>query len=93
MKPLIEYRKEHGLCYECGDKAENGKTRCMWCLQRIAGRQKMYEERKREKNPDEYYRAKREYQRKWQTKNPEKMNLYKSRKSEYNKKYFYGSEV
>lgn len=92
MKPLIAYRKEHGLCYECGEKAETGKTRCLWCLQRIAGRQRMYEERKRSENPESYYRKKREYQKKWQEKNPEKMAVYRARKRDYNRKYFYGGE-
>lgn len=92
MKPLIEYRKAHGLCYECGERAAPGKTRCAWCLQRIAGRQKMYEDRKRQENPTEYRNKKREYRKDWQQKNPDKMAVYRSRKREYNRKYMYGVE-
>ena len=76
MKPIIEYRKSHGLCYECGEKAENGKTRCLWCLQRIAGRQRMYEERKKSENPEAYYQAKRAYQKKWADKNRDRVREY-----------------
>ena len=80
-----QYRKENGLCVSCGDRAVPGRTRCIGCLQVAAAKQKIrYQER-----GEEYRKAKYEYVKKWQKNNPERMEVYKSRKSEYNKRYLW----
>lgn len=85
---LYEYRRHNGLCVRCGEKAENGKSRCLYCLQIEAVKQKM----RSEKWSDEKRKEKAEYLKQWQKRNPEKMKTYKSRKSEYNRRYFYEDE-
>ena len=81
-----KYRKENGLCYTCGDRAEPGKSRCLRCLQIEAAKEKM----RREEKGDDYRQARREYMKKWQDENPERMAEYKRRKSEYNRRYLNG---
>jgi hypothetical protein len=44
-------------------------------------------------NDPEYKKEKREYQKRWKENHPEKMEVYKARKSMYNRKYFYGEEI
>ena len=87
MTELYKYRKDNGLCWTCGEKAEPGKTRCLRCAQIATAKEKMRREEKIRMYGDDYRRAKREYQRKWQEKNPDKVAVYKSRKPEYNKRY------
>lgn len=90
MKPIIEYRKSNHLCLDCGNKAEVGKTRCSYCLQKIAGRQRLYEERKKQDNPEAYYQAKRQYQKKWSDKNREHVREYHRKWYEENYKSMKG---
>lgn len=83
-----QWKKENGYCLDCDEKAVVGKTRCYRCLQIIAVKQKI---RYKEQSKDPaYIEKRREYQKKWQEKNPEKMAVYKSRKPMYNRRYFYG---
>ena len=76
MNQYQKYRKRKHLCLDCGEKAADGKTRCLGCLQKIAGRQKMYAERKKAENPDAYADAKRKYQKKWADKNRDHVREY-----------------
>lgn len=83
MIDLKESRKSMGLCIDCGDRAKPGCTRCVGCLQVIAVKQKM----RRKEMSDEKKAARREYERKWMAENPDRIEVYKSRKSEYNRRY------
>lgn len=38
LQKLRLYRKEHGLCRECGDPS-GGRTRCTWCRKKHADRE------------------------------------------------------
>lgn len=90
MNKYYQYRRSQGLCVDCGERAAEGKTRCYRCLQIIAVKQR---ERYQERANDKAYKEKRrEYQKEWQDKNPEKMAVYKSRKPMYNRRYIYGEE-
>lgn len=91
MNKYQQYRKDNGLCLDCNERAAPGKTRCYRCLQIIAVKQReRYHERM---NDPEYKKEKREYQKRWKENHPEKMEVYKARKSMYNRKYFYGEEI
>ena len=83
---LRAMRKAQGLCYNCGEPT-GGKTRCEWCLKKMALAQKERERKKLELLGDDYRQAKREYMKKWLAENPDKVAVYKSRKSEYNRRY------
>ena len=87
MNKYQQYRKDNGLCLDCGEMAAKGKTRCIRCLQIIAAKQKMREHQKREADPEGYREAKNRYRRNWEEKNPDKVAVYRQRKSEYNKRY------
>lgn len=87
------YRKANGLCISCGEIAVPGKTRCIGCLQVAAAKQRIKYQERIAADPESFRRERREYVKKWQERNPEKVALYKSRKSQYNRKYFYGEEV
>lgn len=89
MNKLYQYRKENGLCVNCGDKAVPGKTRCVGCAQIDAVKAKDREERRtRNKHwVTAYRKRKNAYMREWKEKNPDKVEVYKSRKSEYNRRY------
>ena len=82
-KRLYEYRKANNLCVECGDTAKPGKTRCIGCLQYQAVMSRM---RWENYTPAEKKRL-RQMQKKWREDHPERMEVYKSRKSEYNRRY------
>lgn len=88
MNKYQQYRKDNGLCLDCNEKAAPGKSRCYRCLQIIAAKQRI-----RYQTDPEYRERTREYKRQWEKDNPEKMAVYKARKSMYNRKYFYGEEV
>lgn len=88
MNVTQEYRKKNGLCLNCGEKAVQGKTRCIGCLQYEAAREKM----RREEGGSDYQKAKREYLKKWQQKNPDKMAVYRGRKHDYNQRYYWNCE-
>lgn len=75
-------RKAAGLCLDCGEPAENGKTRCRYCLIRIAER-----ERLRYMDSD-YQDAKRKYQKKWVEKNRERVREYHRKWYEENYKTY-----
>jgi hypothetical protein len=91
MNIYQQYRRDNGLCLDCNEVAAPGKTRCYRCLQIIAVKQReRYHERM---NDPEYKKKKREYQKRWKENHPEKMEVYKARKSMYNRKYFYGEEI
>ena len=86
-RELYLYRKANGLCWGCGEIAEPGKTRCLRCAQIATAKEKMRREENIKLYGDDYRQAKREYQKSWAMKNPEKVAVYKDRKSEYNRKY------
>lgn len=91
MNQYYQYRRSQGLCVDCGERAAEGKTRCYRCLQIIAVKQKMrYQE---QANGPAYREQRREYQKKWQENHPDRMAVYRERKSMYNRKYFYGEEL
>lgn len=91
MNKYQQYRRENGLCIDCAEKAAPGKSRCYRCLQIIAAKQKIrYHE---QSNDPEYTEKRREYQKKWQENHPDRMAVYRERKSMYNRKYFYGEEL
>ena len=91
MNIYQQYRYDNGLCLDCNEVAAPGKTRCYRCLQIIAVKQKMrYQERM---NDPEYREKQKKYHKEWEKNNPEKMAVYKARKSMYNRKYFLGDEV
>lgn len=81
MTSLYEYRKSNGLCVECGDRAEPGRTRCIGCSQIEAVR-------RAERMSNEEYREKsREYQRKYQKEYRKTHPKDKRKVSEYNRRY------
>lgn len=82
-KAKYQYCRENGLCYTCGERAEPGKSRCLRCLQIEAAKEKI----RRDEKGDDYRRARAEYIKNWQENNPDKMEVYKGRKSEYNRRY------
>ena len=88
MNKYQKYRKDNGLCIGCGEVAAPGKSRCFRCLQIIAVKQKA-----RYHDDPEYRERKKEYQKKWVEKNPDRMAVYRGRKSMYNRKYFLGEEI
>lgn len=88
MNKYQKYRKDNGLCLDCNEIAAPGKTRCYRCLQIIA-----VKEKERYRNDPEYRERKRAYQRKWCEDHPDRMAVYRERKSMYNHKYFMGDEV
>lgn len=86
-KRLYDYRRQNGLCVMCGEVSEKGKSRCLWCAQKEAGKSRMRYEENIKKYGDEYRQTKREYLEEWKKKNPEKMETYRKRKPEYNRRY------
>lgn len=85
-KALRDYRRSNHLCIVCGDRAEEGHTRCTGCLQIEAVRAR---ERYAHMSAEQK-RAKQEYRKKWLEKNPDKAKTYKARRHEYNMRYTYG---
>lgn len=80
---IYHERKAQGLCVRCGDEAMEGRTRCKICAKIEALRnQKYYHSMTPEKREE-----KRAYVKKWQVAHPERVNVYKARKSEYNRRY------
>ena len=90
MKRYRAMQKELGLCYNCGCPAEEGKTRCRYCLDKNAQAQRERTRKMLDKYGDDYRKAKNEYMKKWLSENQDKVDVYKSRKTEYNRKYTYG---
>lgn len=93
---MREYRKERyeklksqGLCVVCGDPAVTGKTRCEFC----AGKDRYKSKIRRDQMTPQEKERKKEYLKKWIERNPEKMAVYESRKSEYNRRYRNGYEL
>ncbi len=83
-------RKERGLCVICGTtNAIPGKTRCEFCAKRNNYMCKGY----RAKQTPQQIEARKEYMKEWRKNNPEKMAVYKSRTSEYNRRYRNGYEL
>jgi hypothetical protein len=73
-------RKAAGICYDCGKKAEYGKTRCRKCLLKIA-------ERERIRCMDaSYVSRKQEYRKKWVENNSEHVKEYRRKWYEENYK-------
>ncbi len=82
-KELYQYRKDNHLCVDCGDRAQMGKTRCLGCSQIMNVKQRIrYAEWS-----DEQKETKQAYRKGYLESHPEKVALYKSRKSEYNQRY------
>lgn len=86
-KELYQYRLKKHLCVNCGEKTDTGKTRCLRCAQIACAKERLRREEKIAKYGDDYRRAKNEYNRKWREENPDKVAVYKSRRSEYNRNY------
>lgn len=83
-KKLYNYRKENGLCVNCGEILDGGTaTRCLRCAQ--IERVKAHERYER-LSPEEKAK-KRQRECEWRKRNPEKVAIYKSRQVQYNKKY------
>lgn len=76
-------RKKQGLCVRCGEQAIGGKTRCKLCSMIDAMRMRSaYHNWPMEKRI-----AKQEYIKRWSADHPERVAVYKARKSEYNRRY------
>ena len=85
-RKMLDYRRANHLCIECGERAKDGSTRCIGCLQYQAAMAKL----RRERYTDEDKKAVYEYHKKWLADHPDRVEVYKSRKSEYNRRYTYG---
>lgn len=83
QRPLYQYRRENGLCVNCGERAVPGKSRCTSCAQVecIKARIRYAALSPREK----HMRYLRESE--WRDRNPERVAAYKLRQPQYNKKY------
>lgn len=85
-KERYHYRRANNLCVNCGDKSD-GHAYCEDCRQIIRIK---YKDRW-DKRSEEEKQAKREYHREYRKeylrRKPEKAALYKSRRSEYNRRY------
>lgn len=79
-------KREKGICLTCDEPAVPGKTRCKRCLEITAVKQKMYYQNKI-KNDPLYLKKRREYIKQWEKKNPDKVAVYKERRTEYNRRY------
>lgn len=87
-KEKYQYRKQNGLCVRCGSTAVDGKIRCDVCAKMESIKQRIkYAERTPEQKA-----KKREYLKKWLADHPERVAVYNSRKSEYNRRYREGYE-
>lgn len=89
MTKLYKYRKENGLCVNCGDTAVPGKTRCIGCAQieRVKAKNRAETRIKDKRRLTAYRKQKNKYMKEWREKNPDKVAVYKSRRPEYNKRY------
>lgn len=85
-KKMLDYRRANHLCIECGERAKDGCTRCIGCLQYQAAMSKL----RRARYTDEDKKAAYEYHKKWLADHPDNVKAYKNRKSEYNRRYTYG---
>lgn len=83
MNKIYKYRKDNHLCVNCGDKAEDGSTRCIRCMQieRVKAHERYINLSPEEKH-EKYLRQKR-----WRFNHPEKIEEYAKRKTEYNRRY------
>lgn len=80
---LYDYRRKNGLCVNCGERAVQGKSRCIGCAQIECAKAKI---RYAALSPKEkHMRYLRESE--WRDRNPERVATYKSRQTQYNKKY------
>lgn len=83
-KKLYNYRKENGLCVNCGERRDGGTaTRCLRCAQieRVKAHDR-YERLTPEEKKHNYF-----VKKKWLQEHPEKVAEYAKRKSEYNRRY------
>jgi len=82
MKDYAWY-KAHGICWTCREReAMQGKTRCAECAELIRAKKNyLYSENA------EYREYQKKYLKEWKSRNPEKLKIYESRKSEYNRRY------
>lgn len=82
-RELYHYRRENGLCVNCGEPAVEGKTRCVSCAQfECAKAKSRYASLTPQEKHMRYLREMR-----WRKRNPEKVAIYKSRQTQYNKRY------
>ena len=88
-KEKYQYRKQNGLCVICESPAVSGKTRCAMCARICNAKTRM----RYEKLTPEQKTKKSEYWKKWCYAHPEKVAVYNSRKSEYNRRYRNGYEL
>jgi hypothetical protein len=87
-KEKYQYRKQNGLCVICESPAVSGKTRCAMCAKIYNTKARMRYEKL---TPEEKEKIS-EYWKKWWNAHPEKVAVYNSRKSEYNRRYREGYE-
>ena len=76
-------RKAQGLCARCGDPAEAGKMRCAMCAKIENVKAREYYHRLTEKQKAEKIAR----QMRWKADNPERMEVYRLRKADYNRRY------
>lgn len=87
-KERYQYKKQNGICVNCDNPAVAGKTRCAVCAKIDSIKNKMrYAELTQEEKA-----KKSEYLKKWWNEHPDKVTVYRSRKSEYNRRYREGYE-
>lgn len=79
--------KKESICYYCGATTD-GKTRCDWCREKLNKSQRERDRRMRENS--DYAEAKRRYIKKWMSENPDRVEVYKARKYEANRRYSNG---
>lgn len=71
------YFKMNGLCVNCGEPAQKGKTRCIRCAQIDAAKQKIREESYSEERKEELRIYRRDYIRRHPEKNREYQRRYR----------------
>lgn len=82
-KELYHYRKEHGLCVDCGEKIEGCCVRCDWCLKKV----RLLQRERFEKKTDAELKAYKDYQKAYQKEYRKTHPLSKEYKSEHNRIY------
>ena len=69
------YRKMNGLCVECGEVSQKGKTRCIRCAQIDAAKQKI----RAESYTEEHKKQRKAYIKTWYKNHPNKNREYQQR--------------
>ena len=83
-------RKATGMCVVCGTTpAISGKTRCEFCAKRNNYLCRTY----RANQTQEQIESRKIYMKEWRKNNPDKMEVYKNRRLEQNRRYGDGYEL